>query len=521
MNNLNQDINKIDKKINEGNYNEALKLLKKADSKKDPKNTLIIPSLCIDIGFGLKREDLINRSINYLKEIQIEKIPTKETQAMIKYNIANGYSCLYELNNKKSYEINSNENRLFDIKNRYIESLNNLDSLNIDSLNKHNFIKLKTDILVNLANVYNKIGRKYDALEYYEKALKIKPNHGMALYNKGITLFNYSNFVEDRENILADSYLYLKKSKDSNNITHETSKKLEKKLSQFKKNNIEEFIKKRKNDEEFKNTDNDFNNFLIKFSLENKLYLNPCNFCQKCSDCIKDSFVIKSMIVYTDYDTTNDPFLILSSYLNQLKMDYVSSRFNLILSQYKEFDLNFVDKEVVLIDTLNNEKHNIKLQLLKNSFKNFFDIFDKIALFINYYFNLNNKEYKVNFKKIWYSKYKKNKKEINPKIKEINNQGLSALFDINQDIYEGNLQYLSKMRNLLTHRFLKVNQINNLEDSINEEKLLESTIQLAKLTRNAIFYLLNLIEIEEKKKNQKINKKNIIKLKAIKIKDNY
>ena len=42
----------------------------------------------------------------------------------------------------------------------------------------------------------------------------------------------------------------------------------------------------------------------------------------------------------------------------------------------------------MIIDTLNNEKHNIKIQLVKDSFKSFYDIFDKIAFFINEYFTL-------------------------------------------------------------------------------------------------------------------------------------
>lgn len=45
-------------------------------------------------------------------------------------------------------------------------------------------------------------------------------------------------------------------------------------------------------------------------------------------------------------DGEDDLFLVLSSYLNQLKMDYVSARFLLVLSQYDDFDLDIITKHV-------------------------------------------------------------------------------------------------------------------------------------------------------------------------------
>jgi len=43
-------------------------------------------------------------------------------------------------------------------------------------------------ILTNLGNLLSQIGRVVEALEYYEKALRIIPTFEMALGNKGITL---------------------------------------------------------------------------------------------------------------------------------------------------------------------------------------------------------------------------------------------------------------------------------------------------------------------------------------------
>lgn len=43
----------------------------------------------------------------------------------------------------------------------------------------------------NIANILEKFGRNYEAIMFYDKALKIDPNFGMALGNKGIALTYY------------------------------------------------------------------------------------------------------------------------------------------------------------------------------------------------------------------------------------------------------------------------------------------------------------------------------------------
>ena len=87
-------------------------------------------------------------------------------------------------------------------------------------------------------------------------------------------------------------------------------------------------------------------------------------------------------MIYTKTINNETELSKLSSYLNQIKMDFVSARTLLILSEYEGFDLDSITQEVLLMNTDFPEENDIRIQLLKDSFKNFFNILDKIAVFI-------------------------------------------------------------------------------------------------------------------------------------------
>ncbi len=239
------------------------------------------------------------------------------------------------------------------------------------------------------------------------------------------------------------------------------------------------------------------------------MYLNLCNFCQKCEDAIGDSATIEKMIVRIDriregQYPENDPYLSLSAYLNQIKQDYTTARFLLVLSRYKGLDLDFVDRKVKIINTLDYCMHNVYIELMKASFKSFYDILDKIAYFINDYLELQIKPDRVSFRGIWYDNWKN--REIREEIRKTGNLSLNALFDINKDFESDSYGSLRKTRNALTHRFINVRMFQGQEDEENmtEDTLFERTLELAQLVRNATMYLLHFVYVEENKKEAKV-----------------
>jgi hypothetical protein len=193
-----------------------------------------------------------------------------------------------------------------------------------------------------------------------------------------------------------------------------------------------------------------------------------------------------------------DQYLRLSAYFNQIKQDYVTARFLLILSKYKGLNLQFVDKHVKIINTFDYSVHNIRAELVKSAFKGFYDILDKIAFFINDYLGLGIREEKIDFRMVWYSG---KGKEIREQIRNTSNSSLNALFDIHRDFEEGIHKRLRLIRNGLTHRFINVGMADD-ELSITEYVLVERTLELAKVARNSILYLLQFVHIEEIKKEK-------------------
>ena len=347
-----------------------------------------------------------------------------------------------------------------------------------------NYNRNNRETLVNLGIVYSNIGRTIESLDYFEKILK-NHNSTYALYNKGYALYIYSHFSNDPNLIIKDVYNIFKIVISDDNFTPEMQKNAQKYLNEILEVYSKEFLET-ENDTTFEiEYENEFEKFMINYCLNNKLYLNLCNFCQKCENSIGDNIAPEKL--------NNDKKF--TSYLNQLKMDYVSARFLLILSQYDDFNLDIISKYVFIDDTDFSEENNIHIQLLKDSFKNFFNILDKISYFLNQYLDLEIDSDKVNFRNIWF-KNGEYKKGINKKLVKIQNAGLTALYDIYLDLeYENDMGYLRKSRNTLTHKYLRITNNKENENDKTFEELHDETIEIAILSKNAIIYLMRFINI--------------------------
>ncbi len=168
-----------------------------------------------------------------------------------------------------------------------------------------------------------------------------------------------------------------------------------------------------------------------------------------------------------------------------------------------------------MVNPLDYSQTNIYTGLLKSAYKEAFNILDKISVFLNRYYNLGLKESSIYFETIWV-KDKKKGPGIREEILNAENMSLYALYDIFRDFQSGYYKKMKDIRRALTHRQLTIfgfgsGEINNGNElvSITSGEMVNQTIQLMRLVKAAIIYLINTVTLEEKKKNKNIDKQRL------------
>ena len=104
--------------------------------------------------------------------------------------------------------------------------------------------------------------------------------------------------------------------------------------------------------------------------------------------------------------------LIYHGMFNQLKQEYIFARYQHYSCIQVQKKVHFADKDTYLVDFANFPQYSIRIENLKSAFKILFSLLDKIAFFINTYFNLGIKERDVSFHSIWLEEKKGNSRFI-------------------------------------------------------------------------------------------------------------
>ncbi|MGL6184787.1 MAG: LA2681 family HEPN domain-containing protein [Clostridium chrysemydis] len=494
------------KYVDDGDIDNALKVLKVLKEtdhfiEEGIQKDFILSALHIDIGGIFKREAIVEIGIELiLKNLEFIENNIEYQQSSF-YNLGNGYSALFNIKNEK--------NKFCSFFNRENDGFKALKYYN-KALNSKVYDKnIKVQLLTNFANVLSVMGRDIEAIEYYNKSLDLNSKYGMTLINKGIAIKHYARLTGEKWGMYYNKAYDLIQKGLNYGVYNEARSIGLKCLAEIEESINVDPIKICGDYKEEFNSSLNLEKFSIMFCKKHKLFLNICEECQGCQNITNDNLTIRKMTVDINTEIDDDPFLKLSSFLNEIKQNYVAARFLIIQSQYKDDDLSFVDNRLSMVNTLNYIENNIYIQLLKFAYKNMFDILDKIAIFINEYLSLGKSEKHIDFNRIWASKNNKNK--INELILKSNNINLNALFSLSVDLKNGELKYLNDIRNALTHRFLNIKLFKNEDlEELDEEELLSYTIQISQIVRSAIIYLLAFVDDVESIKSK--NSKGVIEI---------
>lgn len=362
---------------------------------------------------------------------------------------------------------------------------------------------LAAPILVNLANLYDHIGRNIEAFALWKKALVYYPNFGMALCNIGKSIDYYSNYTDNsiQPFFLNASMYYLSEALKSETIYNDLVPNIEEIIKKIKSLNIEKinplkkFIPQNNIEDEYKN-----------WVLSNCLYLNQLNdIYEESSSSLYDTYYLPGIFIEKEeYGKENLYF----SIFNQIKQEYVSARY-LLYQSLNTWGKHFSDNGNVLIDTLEYHEMSYNIELAKNAFRSLYSIFDKISYFLNCYLNLGIHPSQVKFRTFWFVK-----NQLNPLILNNKNWALRGLFYLRKDFYYENEEYINapdakrmaEIRNFMEHKsFMLCNEderyytIENDNFTLTMSRYLfeKKAIYLISLVRAAIFYLGNIVTKEE------------------------
>lgn len=410
---------------------------------------------------------------------------------------------------------------------RVLEILNLRQAVKEDAFEQlGNLMKCK--ILTNLANNLRVLGRAVEAITYYDKVLLLIDNFAMAIGNKSIGLFDYGKHLyDDNYQLLFFSHAYKELGRfgtepllwDSG-FDHNA-----KEYFQQYENYIGNLLK----DHDLDNNCKPDNVSLgrskkeqnyRKWCLKHKLFLNPLN------DLIQNNTVAIDNLHLPDhvYKITED--IRFPKYFNILKQEFVTARYMLYEFETGKFD-HFSDNGVVLENCLDGVWFGYRNEVLKNSLRVSYSIFDKIALFLNDYMNIGLSVESLNFRKIW-GKYKNKELELFPCFTNNENLPLRGLYFLSKDLYSPNFKdvaepearELNDIRNMAEHRYLEMQEyVNNVDDTdyikyITIDDLHSKALKMLSLAREGLIYLSLAMHVEEGRRDDERSDKLMVTIQS-------
>lgn len=387
----------------------------------------------------------------------------------------------------------------------------------LDFLPDKSVNQLKLPLLTNYANDVDSCGRIFEALRLFREAILINPNFAMALGNYGRTLSSLANLVNDG-NHYRELHCYAFQATNKALMLEDPNLHEDARL--YFERTLDEYPEKVGLPQKFLLSDMKFDEYDIgtgeenlyrNWCLQHHLFLNPLNdVMEQESAFAHDPLTI---IQYTedisecDSATGNkgEPPRWFAM-LNQLKEEYIYSRYLCFVSMQPTGEVHYADKGVKLSNGLDYSNYSIRLEQMKSAYKILYGMFDQIAYFINDFWKIGFSERNADANKVFKAKNY-----------PMDNFALVSLYwtyrefwDIYGDAdtaYEKDLVYL---RNALEHKFVKIHEYpwdkklaleNDNFYHLDEGKFEKLTMRLLVLTREALMYLVYAIGINESKRN--------------------
>jgi tetratricopeptide (TPR) repeat protein len=374
---------------------------------------------------------------------------------------------------------------------------------------------MRCRVYTNLANVLDNIGRFINAIEYYDRALNLDPDFGMALGNKGMCMMVYARehfepghrhiFVGSAERLLEKALGCFLEAPDAREgfARHlEIARRTYAGHSCASSDTLHRHkLGTTPQEEGFRS-----------WCLRHRLFVNPLNDLGPVAIAGWDYLILPTMTVLAKHGTG------FHGLYNQLKQEYAAARW----LYYEATELPapvFVDRQLNLLDTRDHSAFGIKIEKLKLAMRAGHSLFDKLATFVDHYLGLGSG--RAHFRWFWYKGGDK-KQRLRSEFAGRQNLALRALFWLSKDLadsrehddhvvsLEPDAREIANIRNHLEHGYVKVHSSTDiwlpnaehvppdpLAYRITEADLQAKTLRVLKMARSALIYLCLAVHREE------------------------
>ncbi|PQA78014.1 LA2681 family HEPN domain-containing protein [Rhodoferax sp. TS-BS-61-7] len=394
------------------------------------------------------------------------------------------------------------------------------------ALNRSAFDEMSTlmqcQILTNLGNQLNSVGRFVEARELWSRALDKQPNFWMARFNRGYGQLTYARHLYDgghREVLAVDAHTDMMHAINSLGDYPEYGD------PRLKASFVEaaDYIAKRIDLATFSAEYNP-DGFSLGDTEEEKAYrhwcLHQCLFLNPLNDTGPYSIAARDVMQLPTFVTALNEKPVVLGLFNQLKQEFVSARW-LYYEGVTMQGMHFSDGDVSLYNTLDYPVFGVAAEKVKLAFRMSYSLFDKMAFFLNHYMKLGIPATQISFRHIWRDK---KTGSLKPEFENTENLPFRGLFWLAKDFFDSELKDTTEpdarnchdLRNHLEHKYLKLHSMivpvdpsiskgfdlfkDDLAFSLTVTELEQRTLRMLKLARSALIYFLLGMHQEERRR---------------------
>jgi tetratricopeptide (TPR) repeat protein len=438
-------------------------------------------------------QDAGNRQLIHVGLDAFEKLKSKlpKDDPTLYYNVATGYLELYDFQRQEGVNI-------FDCEDTITNALKYAGRAPATN----------PRVLTNLGNLYDEIGRPVEAIDCYERALRIDEDFGMALGNKAIAVQTLAPIVRYPTSF----YIYAHQLYQSA-FAHERSildvggrtalevfQQRDQALVQWftqhgEAGKLDQDLRHDRYDD---SAMSNFVKFYTEFCIRHDLYLNTHLVDRLASASIGDSVVPRLVTRSGEGDEQQYVHDIMFR-LNEITEAYITARMALVQSQYTNDDFSTISNQTTLVNLLDYSVSNIYVGHLKTAYKEAFGALDKIAVLVNHYLGLGLKEDRCYYRTVWYE-HDEAGEPVQPAVvsQKVKDQGyrLFGLYLLCQELCGSKYSHI---RNALTHRYVRVYRAAaGPKGTYTFEDLTQTTIDALYKIKCAIMYVSLFIETQER-----------------------